>query len=55
MYNYNHEVGDENMARFTAKENADIDALMGKEAANTTNWNNFLSEREQRARINNND
>lgn len=55
MYDYNHKVADENNARMVAKINSDIDARMGYHSANTTNWNNWLSEHEQRFRINQND
>lgn len=49
-YQYNHKVGDENSGRSVAKINQDIDVEMGKESANTTNWNTWFMEQEQRAR-----
>ena len=55
VYDYNHKAADENMGRLVAKNNADIDMDMGLAAANTTNWNNFLSGLENDTRIKNAD
>lgn len=49
-YAKNQEIGYENSVRSNAKRSADIDATIGEHSANTTNWNTWLSEQEQRFR-----
>ena len=49
-YAKNHEIGYENSVKSNAKHSADIDATIGEHSANTTNWNTWLSEQEQRFR-----
>ena len=52
VYDYNHKVSDENMARFVAKHNSDIDANMGELSSRITNWNNYLMGLEKELKTN---
>lgn len=52
VYDYNHKVSDENMARFVAKHNYNIGVDEGELSSRITNWNNYLMGLEKELKTN---